>query len=165
MRYLRSHLRPLLLVAALLPHIALAERLPGHVLRIVDGDTLILKVQQAHYRVDIAGIDAPELNQPWGARAAQRLDRLLRGAFVVVAAERIDGTRLSGRITHQTRDVGLGLLIDGLAWQTRFPPRSADPQHPYVRAEQRARRERRGLWSAPDAVAPWLWRRTRAPLR
>lgn len=138
-----------------------ARQLPGQVLRVIDGDSLVLQVGHARYGIELAGIDAPELNQPWGKHAADRLHRTLVGAFVVVVPEATDGYRVTGRINHKNRDVGLQLLLNGLAWQARATPSTTPEEQPYAIAEQQARRDRRGLWSDPQPIAPWEWRRTR----
>ena len=41
-------------------------RLPGRVVRVVDGDTIVLEVAGAQHRINLAGIEAPENIQPWG---------------------------------------------------------------------------------------------------
>ena len=124
-----------------------AYQLPGRVLHVIDGDTLLLLVDRAQYRIELAGIDAPELNQPWGKQAADRLQRMLSGAFIVVQIEHIDSYSLTGRITHKGRDTGRTLLLDGLARQTRVVPEALPSDHPYVLAERQARLARRGIWS------------------
>ena len=151
----------ILLTALLFAAAASAHQLPGQVLRVIDGDSLILQVGHAKYGIELADIDAPELNQPWGRHAADRLHRTLVGAFVVVVTERIDGYQVTGRISHKNRDVGLQLLLDGLAWQTRVTSSKTPEERPYAIAEQQARRDRRGLWSDPQPIAPWEWRQTR----
>ncbi|MCB1722332.1 MAG: thermonuclease family protein [Gammaproteobacteria bacterium] len=153
-----------LLMTALSPALQ-AVNLPGRVLRVIDGDTLILDVGGGQYRVEIAGIDAPELNQPWGEVASSTLARRLTGTFVVVDAAEIDGYRVRGGLQVQNRDIALDLLYAGLAWSTvqYEPPLSqlSDQErlaHPYVRAETEARIDRRGVWSDPQPVPPWIWR-------
>ena len=47
------------------------HHLPGRVVRIVDGDTIVLDVAGAQHRVRLAGIDALEKNQPWGEAPAR----------------------------------------------------------------------------------------------
>ncbi len=150
-----------LLTTLLLAAGSSARQLPGQVLRIVDGDSLILQVGHAQYGIEIAGIDAPEPNQPWGGKAADRLRHTLVGAFVVVTSELSDGYWLTGRITYKDRDIGLDLIRDGLAWQTRVTQNALPEDHPYATAERLARHERRGLWSDPQPVAPWKWRESR----
>ena len=40
-----------------------------HVLRVEDGDSITVKVDQTKYRIRLAEIDAPELDQTWGAES------------------------------------------------------------------------------------------------
>lgn len=160
-----------LLICLILSFGVMAASLPGRVLHVVDGDTLILDVRGGHYRVDLADIDAPELNQPWGGSAADQLRQAVTGAFLVVEAADIGRNQVIGRITLRERDIALDLLASGLAWSTVptddltsiAPGGGQDPlsTHPYTRAEARARAARIGLWSEPKPVAPWEWRRQR----
>jgi endonuclease YncB( thermonuclease family) len=143
---------------------AVDRQLPGRVLWVVDGDSLVLDVRGSHYRVELAGIDAPELNQPWGPAAADRLKRALTGGFIVVDSADIapDG-QVRGRVTYKNRDVGLDLLHEGLAWSTigAVTETPYETNHPYRDAEAGARQARRGLWSDEHPVPPWEWREQR----
>ncbi len=142
-----------------------AERhLPGRVLRVIDGDSLMLDVQRSQFRIDLWGIDAPELNQPWGEAAADQLHRTLTGRFVNVRISD-DGSRIAGRVVLRVRDVALDLLHDGLAWSVVPDGGSARPtMHPYTLAQRQARAARRGLWSDDRPIPPWEWRDRRPGL-
>lgn len=141
-------------------------QLPGRVLRIIDGDSLVLDVQGSQYRIELWGIDAPERNQPWGEAAADQLNRTLTGSFVNI---RVDGGgdegRFAGRLMLRDRDVGLDLLYDGLAWSA-VPTDGTHQQaeHPYDLAQRQASVARRGLWSDDRPVPPWEWRNRRPGL-
>ncbi len=136
--------------------------LPGRVLRVIDGDSLVLDVRGSLYQVELQGIDAPELNQPWGTRAADQLDRTLTGAFVVITGVVSDaGQAIRGGLRYKDRDVALDLLHDGLAWSAPPPDPTYRPH--YRVAESDARRARRGLWGDQGPVPPWQWRRGRFP--
>lgn len=160
-----------LIAASSFPVFGAERQLPGRVIRVTDGDSLVLDVRGSHYAIDLAGIDAPEINQPWGSTATARLGRLLTGAFVVVETLHDGGTaQLSGTIHFKGRDVAYDLLHDGLAWSTRRSEDESDraittepapPADPYTAAEDLARLTRRGLWSDPQPVPPWIWRRLR----
>lgn len=135
--------------------------LAGQVQRVIDGDSLIMEMRGIRYRIELADIDAPELNQPWGSQAADALQRSLTGRFVVITASRLGangvvvGTPLVGR-----RDVALDLIYAGLAWTTLPAPDTDDEfVHPYITAERDARWLGRGLWSDPNPMSPWQWRR------
>jgi endonuclease YncB( thermonuclease family) len=136
------------------------HQLPGRVLRVIDGDSLILDVRGSHYRIELADIDAPELNQPWGRAAADWLHRSLTGSFAVVHwTGKVDDHQVVGKLISRNRDIALELLHEGLAWcsqgvVTEFP----DQGRPYREAEAGARQAHRGLWSDEQAIPPWEWR-------
>ena len=85
--------------------------LPGRVLHVLDGDSLILDVRGGQYRVELADIDAPELNQPWGRAARDWLGQALTGRFVVVRSSDVspDG-HIRGRLLFKNQDPGTTLL-------------------------------------------------------
>jgi len=141
------------------------HQLPGRVLRVIDGDSLVLDVRGSHYHVELTDIDAPELNQPWGQAAADWLHQSLTGSFVVVHnSDTVEDHHIRGRLISRNRDIGLELLYEGLAWctlraVTEFPNQG---RH-YREAEVEARQARRGLWLDEHAVPPWEWRRQGSP--
>ena len=140
---------------------AVDRQLPGRVLRVIDGDSLVLDVRGSHYRVELANIDAPELNQPWGQAAADWLRQSLTGRFVVIhSSGTVKQHPIRGRLISRNRDIGLDLLYEGLAWctlraVTEFPNQGRQ----YREAEAIARQVRRGLWLDENAIPPWEWRR------
>jgi len=148
----------ILLCVACVPAGAAGYQLPGRVLRVIDGDSLVMDVRGSLYQVELAGIDAPELNQPWGLTAAQQLQTTLTGMFVVVDGS-TRGTTIEGSVVFKGRDVALDMLYDGLAWSTIPDDQQHPAGHPYPDAQREARAAHRGLWSDPEPVAPWDWRR------
>jgi len=138
------------------------QTLSGQVVRIVDGDTIVLEADGARHRVRLAGIDAPERNQPWGDAATRELRRQVAGQQLVVEWSKRDRwKRLIGIIRLDGEDVNLHLVERGLAWHYK---RYADEQSPddrsaYSAAQEAAKRAKRGLWSDPAPVPPWDWRK------
>lgn len=140
------------------------------VVAVHDGDTLRVRGPDARLRtVRLAGIDAPELDQPAGAQARDALR-----AWVLGRAVRLDdrGVDRYGRWLAVVRgpspederavqDVNLALLQQGWAWHDA---RHAHQQpwlerwH-YRAAELAARAAGRGLWGQGEALPPWEWRR------
>ena len=59
------------------------------------------------------------------------------------------------------RDVGLGLIRQGLAWayEHYLPEASPEIQAQYSAAETAARVSRLGLWRDPEPQAPWEYRK------
>lgn len=135
--------------------------LPEHIARgevtgISDGDTLYLKVQGAQVRVRLARIDAPEKKQAFGRRSEQSLRELVWKRVVTAKWHQLDRYgRPIAEIFVDEFDVNAEQVRRGMAWVYRAYSR--DPE--LVRLEEEARAERRGLWSEPNPVAPWVWRK------
>ena len=131
---------------------------------IVDGDTLDLLVDEEdgpkQIRVRLEGIDAPESGQPWGKRATEYLSDLVHSETVEVLSIGEDRYgRTLGRIyigeDEQRLDVNHALVAQGLAWHYKQYSDDEDLSE----AEIDARRARWGLWSDPNPIPPWDWRR------
>jgi endonuclease YncB( thermonuclease family) len=142
--------------------LAQAEAVTGRVVGISDGDTLILRVDGGERTgIRLAGIDAPELDQPYGATARQALTMLARARTArVEVTERDEYGRLVGTVYVGGRNVNAALVEQGAAWVYRRY--SHDPQ--LLVLEAQARSARRGLWGLPAwrRVPPWDWRHQNA---
>ena len=146
----------LLLAVAGLP--AAADTLTGRVVGLHDGDTLTLLVAgNQQVKVRLAGMDAPELKQPYGQQAKQALSALTFGQEVKVDGSGPDKYgRTLGTVWVGTVNVNAELVKQGAAWVYRaypFPPELAG-------LEAQAQAARRGLWALPvdQRCPPWDWR-------
>ena len=156
----------------------LADVLEGRIVRIVDGDTLIvLDVHNTQHRVRLAGIDTPERGQPFGNRAKQNLSRLTGGQEAEVEWNKKDrwgrligtvwvrspDTKCQDNECPKTLDAGMAQLTQGFAWQfKRYAHEQPEEQRErYAFAEHEARAKRVGVWSDPDSIPPWEWRKKR----
>jgi endonuclease YncB( thermonuclease family) len=132
------------------------------VVRVIDGDTLVLlDASDTQHKIQLAGIDCPERKQPWSVRAKQALSEYVFDRQVTVEWDKRDRyKRIVGKILHGGQDVNLTLVRDGLCWWYRkyADEQSAVDQLLYEDVKRHARRERWGLWSDPEPVAPWHWR-------
>lgn len=118
-----------------------------------DGDTLTLA---GGMRVRLYGIDAPELDQPYGPAARDALAALVDGRVVRVIEHVTDryGRQVSD-VVRDGVDVNRHLIAAGAAWcYMRYLP----PGDDCPRIEAEARSARRGLWALPNPVPPWAWR-------
>lgn len=135
----------------------------GRVVRVVDGDTIEVQgFSRRTQRVRIQGIDAPEANQAFGARAKQRLADLVEDKVVTVEADKRDRHgRTLGKVMVGGEDVGLALVREGYAWWYRDYSRDLGlvDRVLYPLAEFQARWGDSGLWADPDPLAPWEFRR------
>lgn len=153
----------LVLVPILLcPVILQAETLRGRVVKVTDGDTLIvLDARNTQHRVRLVGIDAPESNQPFGQRSREALSALVAGKQVEVDWHKRDRyRRVVGKIYAGGRDVNLAQVRAGMAWWywRHASDQSWLDQIFYAMAHASAWWEDAGLWADPDPVPPWEWR-------
>lgn len=123
--------------------------------RVDDGDTLRVVMNGQQVRVRIFGIDAPELNQPYGREALEEARRLLANRTVTLVQEDVDPYgRVVASLAVDGHDVGTDLVNNGAAWHfTQFSKSST-----LAAAERNARAAGRGLWALPHPVAPWQFR-------
>jgi len=134
---------------------ALAD-LSGAVVGVADGDTLTLRVDGKNVRVRLDGVDAPELNQPYGKSARRSLARLCRGKnATVVERGKDDEGRILGSVRCDDVDANAEQVRLGMAWvHLRYVPFGS----PLYEAETNARLRKVGLWRGSEPVPPWEWR-------
>lgn len=130
----------------------------GPLVTVIDGDSLRVKVQGVIMDFRLAGIDAPESDQPYGAKARQELIALIgKNTCVLVPIDTDRYGRTVAFLWIGERSVNRAMVERGAAW---FNSEFASDAALYG-VEQRARREKRGLWALPpqDRLEPWVWRR------
>lgn len=147
-----------LLLALPLPVRAAEEQLV-RVFRVFDGDRLLVRTRYHSHRIQLAGIDAPELDQPGGLRSQQILEKMVLGKRVVmtVAGENTVGEPLVKLQLHEY-DIAIEMLRAGAAWV-------APEGGPELRAaEDQARAAAKGIWGEQvPPVPPWEWRAQAGP--
>jgi micrococcal nuclease len=133
----------LALTALACPGAVLAQ-VAGVVTEILDGDTVTVAVAGRSFKVDLAGIDAPEPKQPLSADARQSLGELCYGRAATIEQIEIDRRR---RIVGRIECDG----VDAIAEQVRrgfarvLESETADPLLHAKQAE--AQQAHRGLWA------------------
>lgn len=161
---------------------AAADTMDGVVFAVIDGDTVLFKPDHYHpssrafLKVRLAGIDAPEHDQPHGDAATEALKArvLKRRAQLEIVATDVYGRKV-GRLTVDAQSVNAEMVRRGLAWaydSTRASVRSgAESFRASTRGGDRngmsalqreARRERVGLWQDAEPTSPWVWRKAQA---
>ena len=130
---------------------ALADVVTGKVVGVSDGDTItVLDSGKQQHKIRVAGIDAPEKNQPFGQRSKENLSRLVFGKEVDVQWTKHDRyQRIVGKVMvaapdcqrpdcAKALDAGLGQVTAGLAWWYRkyAKEQSAEDARSYETAEQ-----------------------------
>ncbi|MZH01976.1 MAG: nuclease [Nitrospinae bacterium] len=156
---------------------ALADTLEGKVVKVADGDTItILDDTGGKHRIRLAGIDAPEKDQPYGKESTQSLLELVSGKTVVIEYDKRDRyKRIDGKVLVDTKyevfcmaldcvkkiDAGLEQIKRGLAWHYKKyqSEQSVEDRGAYGEAEVEAREKQIGLWKGDPPMAPSDWRR------
>ncbi|EPG5713472.1 thermonuclease family protein, partial [Klebsiella aerogenes] len=108
-------------------------------------------------RIRLEGIDAPEKSQPYGQRSRQMLTMLTANKWVNVKSH---GSDRYGRIlgeVYSPDSINEKMVTTGMAWAYRYHGKPTNEK--YVTLENKARSEKKGIWSDPKAVEPWKWRR------
>jgi len=136
----------------------------AHVLRVVDGDTLIVDVPDVRAgapatRIRVWGIDTPELSgagggpEPYALEAARFVEGLAEGRAVTLEIEPHRPRGRYGRVLAHVRLesgqlLGTAVLRAGLGRaDDRWPHRWMDH---YRAAELAARRAGRGIWGGKE---------------
>lgn len=148
----------LVVVICLIAAPAIAEDLSGRVVAVHDGDTLTVLVERQQVKIRLAEVDAPELKQPFGTRSRQSLAEMcFQKAATVRVVNRDRYGRTVGRVDCDGTDANREQVQRGLAW---VYDRYVKDRSLYA-DQNDARSARRGLWTDPNPIAPWEWRRTR----
>ncbi|MGD0515896.1 MAG: thermonuclease family protein [Thermoguttaceae bacterium] len=137
------------------PETAKGEILKGKVVYITDGDTLTLQVDKKQYKIRLLGIDAPEVEQPFGKQATKALsDKVFEKTVQVTTyGKDIYGNTL-GIVNLDGKNINLELVKEGFAWH--YKEYSASKT--LANAEDEARKAKIGLWADENPIPPWQWR-------
>jgi len=132
------------------------------VVSLSDGDTLTVNDGKAQHKIRLAGIDAPESNQPFGRQSASHLAQMVMGKAVTLIGQKIDrnGRRVA-KVICEGLDTNLEQVKAGYAWhfKTYEKEQSTNDRTAYAEAEIQARSSHLGLWADPNPMPPWDWRK------
>ena len=134
-----------------------AGSLVGRVTRVSDGDTVwVTDAARLKHKVRLDRIDAPEKDQPWGKESAAILKGWVFAKDVRVEYEKCDRYgRILGIVFNGTNDINLAMVRSGNAWHYSHFDKTPE----YAAGEAEARAARRGLWSQPNPINPYDWRK------
>jgi len=130
----------------------------GVVERVVDGDTLVVRIDGESERVRLLGIDTPETVHPqrpvecFGPEASARLKHLAPEGSQLQLERDTElrdrfGRLLAYAYAPDGTFINLSMVADGYATTLHISPNGAYRQQ-LSAAEQQARQQGKGLWSA-----------------
>ena len=127
---------------------ALGRQFSARVATVLDGDTIeVVTTDRRRVRIRLEGIDCPERGEPFSSVARNFTRRLAFDKTVGVDVRDVDRYgRLVARVTSEGKDLSLELVSAGLA--SHYTVFSFDSK--LAAAEERARKERRGMWVNGD---------------
>lgn len=155
-----SCLLPITALLLIWPAPAAPETTRSRVVRVIDGDTIVLGSGQ---RVRYIGVDTPEIHHPrrpvecLGRSAARRNRALVEGKVVLLRRDVRDKDRYGRllRYVYLTDAAGRPrgfvneiLIREGWA-RARFYPPDLHEKKRLLRAEKQAKRQGRGIWNLP----------------
>jgi micrococcal nuclease len=140
------------------PDAGAGQRLEGRVTKIVDGDTIHVRIGARREKVRYIGVDTPETHKPgtpvqcYGRAASAFNGKLLAGRRVELRTDAETRDRYGRLLAYVYRRpdglfVNAELVRRGFATILTIPPNVAHADE-FLRLQRAARRAGRGLWGA-----------------
>lgn len=153
-----SMTRAIFLCAALLVSAGAAHAadFTARVIAVMDGDTLMVTDGGKPKKVRLAGVDAPEKSQPYGATSQQSLSEMVAGKTVtVIPRAKDDYGRIVAEVVADGVNVNREQVRRGMAWEySRF-----HSNRELMALQREAQSQRLGLWAGDGIVEPSQWRK------
>jgi endonuclease YncB( thermonuclease family) len=139
----------------------LAYALTGKVIAVADGDTItVLDKNNQETKIRLYGVDCPEKSQDFGTKAKQFTANMVFGKIVEV--KEIDRDRYGrtvGIVLIEEKTLNAEILKSGLAWvYSRYCNQAFCSDWQVI--QNVAKKARIGLWSHPNPVPPWEYRKS-----
>ena len=131
------------------------------IIGVKDGDTVEGLYYQFPINIRLEHIDAPEKRQSFGTKSKQKLSDLCFGKNVTIISNGRNGNYdsrgrlISEIILEDGTNVNKEMVKSGLAWHYKKYSSNLE----YARLEELAMKNKVGLWSDPNAVSPWSFRK------
>lgn len=141
-----------------------AETITGRVVKVSDGDSIIVLEGNTQHEIRLLGIDAPEKEQPFGHRSKIALANNVAGKTVEVEYSKRDSDQhITGKVIYMGYDINLRQLELGMAWHLKQDEaeQNAEDSSKYAQAEHVAQQNKLGLWKQATPQAPWEYRKAK----
>lgn len=128
----------------------------GIVTKVIDGDTIHVKINGTDYKVRYIGMDAPEntsKKEALGSEATERDKQLVAGKQVVLVKDVSETDKFGRLLRYVFVDnvfINYELVREGYAHAKNYPPDVACKQT-FYNAQLLAQQEHRGLWITGSA--------------
>jgi endonuclease YncB( thermonuclease family) len=142
-----------------------ADTITGKVVGVKDGDTIVVlddTMTAKPYTIRLIGIDTPEKKQAFGQAAKKHLSDMVFNKSVAVEYWKKDRYgRILGKVYHDNKDINLVMIQSGLAWHYKqyAKDQPVTDRSIYADAQESAMKDKKGLWSEPNPIPPWDFRR------
>lgn len=128
------------------------------VVKIKDGDTLVVLLNEEEYTIRLKHIDCPEKKQAFGTKAKSFLSELCFNRNVIISS--LDEKDQYGRYLAEVflddgTNVNKELVKNGLAWHYK----KFSDDNEYNSLENFARESMLNIWSEKTPIPPWEWRK------
>ncbi len=131
----------------------------GYVVKVLDGDSLIVRKGNRDYEVRLYGIDAPEYGQKYGEEAKRFTKAQTYKKTVTVEPKDVDRYgRIVAVVKSRGTLVNRKLVQDGLAWVYSRYCLDKTLCSAWGKEQKRAKAGARGLWKDKNPLPPWQWR-------
>lgn len=118
-----------------------------------DGDTCKFSQGQIIEKIRFSGMDAPEIDQPFGTEARDKLIQLLKGQNVVLKCDGQHFSRTTCIVFVNNHEIQREMVRAGLALD--FPMHSNGR---YKEDQDYAKKNKLGMWSQDEVYSPFCWR-------
>lgn len=133
----------------------------AYVEKVVDGDSVVLVREMRKIKARLWGIDCPEWDQPFSLQAKLSLKADIEGRKIQY--ERLYTDEFGRSIIRLYSNgvyINERIIERGHGWVHPYFCKS-DICHKWVKMEETARVQKKGLWHKDDPVPPWIWKRVR----
>ncbi|REC39804.1 nuclease [Chryseobacterium sp. 5_R23647] len=132
-------------------------QISGKVIGIKDGDTVVILLEgNIQKTLRVAEVDNPENSQPFGKNAKQFTSDQIFGKqinFIETDTDRYG--RTIAKIYYDNKYLSAEIIKSGFGWW--YYHYSNDKNLKMLEAE--ASKNKIGLWSDPNSIPPWEWRK------
>lgn len=136
------------------------------VTKVVDGDTIYVfsSYDNLIKKVRLVGIDAPEMDQPYGIDSKIALENYISNKNIRIYDYGLDKyDRMLGKVIFNGKDINSLMIKNGHAWLYKKYKKSLNPydQSYYSELENNAQNSKLGIFENPGFIEPWVWRRNK----